>query len=319
MTNAARILPAKGMTSKRPGYITLCENGEIYERISVLEEMLSSCTICPRSCGVDRTRGELGVCRIPATAVVSAAHRHYGEEPPLVGSTGSGTIFMTGCNLSCVFCQNAEISQDRIGDPFTADELAHAMVRLAKQGCNNINFVTPTHQVAAIVAAIPRAVDLGLELPLVYNTGGYDSVETLKLLDGIFDIYMPDLKYADDRMARKYSGASDYVERSREAAVEMHRQVGDLVVDARGVAVRGMIIRHLVMPGGVAGTADVARFIAEELSPDSYVNIMDQYRPCHHAGDFPEIDRRITPEEFERAIMEAREAGLTRLAGFDDA
>jgi len=302
----------------RPGYIALCERGEIFERISALNTMLRSCTICPRGCGVDRTAGELGVCRTGAGAVVSAAHPHFGEEAPLVGTGGSGTIFMTGCNLGCVFCQNPEISHAGEGDPLTTDELARTMVRLQKLGAHNINFVTPTHQVAALIEALPRAVDLGLEVPLLYNSGGYDSAETIRLLDGVFDIYMPDIKYADDVVALRYSGAADYVERCREAASEMHRQVGCLVVDARGLAVRGMIIRHLVMPGGVAGTAGVARFIAKELSPESYVNIMDQYRPCHRATDFHELSRRITGEEYERAVADARSSGLVRLAGFDD-
>ncbi|MFQ5464475.1 MAG: radical SAM protein [Thermodesulfobacteriota bacterium] len=303
------------MRDRRPGYIELYENGELFGRVTRLGALMARCNICPRDCRVDRTAGKVGVCRTGSLPVVSAAHPHFGEEPPLVGRGGSGTIFMTGCNLRCVFCQNYDISHLCEGEEVTTERLAGMMVGLQRRGCHNINFVTPTHQTAQIVESLPRAVEQGLELPLVYNCGGYESVETLRLLDGIFDIYMPDMKYGSDEMARKFSGAGDYVERSREAVLEMHRQVGDLVVDSSGVAVRGLIIRHLVLPGGVAGTGEVVRFIAGEVSASSYVNIMDQYRPCYRAADHPEIARRISSEEFAGAVDAAMEAGLTRLCG----
>lgn len=303
------------MKDTRAGYVALYENGELFQRIEALREVMADCVICPRNCHVDRTAGRLGVCRTGPEPVVSAAIPHFGEEPPLVGRGGSGTVFLTNCNLRCVYCQNYDISHEGAGDIITTDELAAKMVRLQNLGCHNINFVTPTHQVFQILASLPRAVELGLEVPLVYNCGGYESVDTLRLLDGVFDIYMPDIKYGDDGMARKYSGADDYVEVAKAAVLEMHRQVGDLVVDRAGVAVRGLIIRHLVLPGGVSGTAEVMRFIAEEVSTGSYVNVMDQYRPCYRAEDFPDIARRITAEEFEEALEAARLAGLTRLAG----
>lgn len=306
------------MRDTRPGYIALYENGELFGRINRLREIMTDCTICPRNCHVDRTIGKLGVCRTGDKPVVSASHPHFGEEAPLVGWGGSGTVFLTNCNLRCVFCQNYEISHLGEGDEVTTDDLAGMMVRLQRIGCHNINFVTPTHQIAQIVESLPKAVEQGLELPLVYNCGGYEAVDTIKLLDGIFDIYMPDIKYGDNGMAKRFSGAGDYVDRCKEAVKEMHRQVGDLVIDKNGLAVRGLIIRHLVLPHGVAGTTAVVKFIAEELSTDSYVNIMDQYRPCWKAGDYPEISRRISAVEFEEALRAARDAGLRRLAGITE-
>jgi len=307
------------MSSFRPSYIALYERGELQGRVAALNKMLEDCTICPRNCRVNRTAGEKGFCKIGPLPVVSSAQPHFGEEPVLVGRYGSGTIFLTGCNLRCVFCQNYDISQLYHGEEVSIEDLSSMMIMLERQGCHNINFVTPTHQIAQIVAALPMAVELGLEVPLVYNCGGYESVETLKLLDGVFDIYMPDIKYSDNRMAEKYSKAPGYFDIVKAAVKEMHRQAGDLAVDREGVAERGLIIRHLVLPGGLAGTKEVVRFIAEEVSKDSYVNIMDQYRPCFKAVEIKGLDRRITTDEFEEAVKMAVNAGLKRVSCLMDA
>jgi putative pyruvate formate lyase activating enzyme len=298
------------MTPFKPAYIRLYESGELFSRINALKEILENCTLCPRNCRVDRTRGEVGLCRTGALPVVSSANPHFGEEPPLVGRFGSGTIFLTNCNLKCVFCQNYDISHLGAGEEVSTDELARLMTGLQRQGCHNINFVTPTHQTAQIVEALPRAIENGLSVPLVYNCGGYESLETIKLLDSIFDIYMPDIKYGDNAVAKRLSGAPDYVEKVKAALREMHAQVGDLATDESGIAMRGLIIRHLVLPHGLAGTAKVMKFIAEEISSDSYVNIMDQYRPCYKASEHEEISRPITKEEFNEAVKIARDAGL---------
>lgn len=298
-----------------PGYIKLYENGELFKRIRSLNECLSSCVICPRRCGVNRNRGVQGICRIGSIPVVSSVHPHFGEEPPLVGSGGSGAIFMTYCNMKCVFCQNFDISQEGNGEEVASEELSMMMVRLQKQGCHNINFVTPTHQVPQIAAALPKAIENGLQLPLVYNCGGYEEADTIRLLDGIFDIYMPDFKYGDEETAFMLSFAPGYVESAKAAIIEMHRQVGDLVLDADGIAQRGLIVRHLVLPGGLAGTGEVMRFIAKEVSKDAYVNIMDQYRPGYMAADNPELARPITKDEFAEAIRLAKDAGLRRIEG----
>ncbi len=303
------------MAPFRPAYIRLYESGELFSRINALNEILEDCTLCPRNCRVDRTRGEIGLCLTEALPVVSSANPHFGEEPPLVGSFGSGTIFLTNCNLKCVFCQNYDISHLGAGTEISTDELARLMTDLQRQGCHNINFVTPTHQTPQIVEALPRAIENGLSVPLVYNCGGYESLETIKLLDSIFDIYMPDIKYGDNAVAERLSAAPDYVEVVQAALKEMHAQVGDLATDESGIAMRGLIIRHLVLPHGLAGTARVMKFIAEEISPDSYVNIMDQYRPCYKAREHEEISRPITKEELNEAIKIARNAGLNRLAG----
>ncbi|MGD2063663.1 MAG: radical SAM protein, partial [Nitrospirota bacterium] len=242
-------------------------------------------------------------------------HAHTGEEPPLAGVFGSGTIFFTGCNLACVYCQNYDISHDRVGEVVSVEALAEMMVALQNRGCHNINLVAPTHQVPQILAALPSAIERGLMVPLVYNCGGYESLESLRLLDGVVDIYMPDLKYADADVGRELSGVPDYPQRSRAAVAEMHRQVGDLVVDRRGVAQRGLIVRHLVLPGGLAGTAAMARFVAEEISPSTYLNLMDQYYPCFMAFGHPLLARRATEREFAAAVLAVREAGLTRVEG----
>jgi len=235
---------------------------------------------------------------------------HFGEEAPLTGRHGSGTIFFSNCNLNCIFCQNFDISHEGEGNAVTASQLAHMMLELQEQRAHNINLVSPSHIVPQILEALPEAIEGGLNIPLVYNTGGYDSIATLKLLEGIVDIYMPDIKFSSDIQALFYCKAPDYPQIAREAVKEMHRQVGDLQLNSRGHAVRGLLVRHLVMPDGLAGTEQVMRFLADEISPDTYVNIMDQYRPCGDIKQFKELQRSITPEEFEEAMNAAREAGL---------
>jgi len=288
---------------------------ELEERVLKAEAILRSCTLCPRECRVDRTAGMRGFCRTGDRPFVSSWGPHFGEERPLVGQHGSGTIFFGNCNLGCLFCQNYTISHLGEGSETSFDALAEIMLELQDQGCHNINLVTPTHQMPMILRAILTASQAGLRLPVVYNCGGYESLGALQLLDGIVDIYMPDLKYADPEAAFRYSRARDYPEAARKAIKEMHRQVGDLVLDREGVALRGLLVRHLVLPENMAGTAEAVRFIAEEISKNTYVNIMDQYRPCYQAGQHPPLDRRITAREFRDAVDCARKAGLLRLDG----
>ncbi len=296
-----------------PSYITLHNKGVLAGRIKQAQELLRDCTICPRLCQVNRFSSRDGDCQTGALPVVSAHHPHFGEERPLVGRHGSGTIFLTSCNLRCVFCQNWEISHQMEGREISHQRLAEIMLELQSLGCHNINFVTPTHMAPQILASLPWAIEGGLKLPLVYNTSGYDRVETLELLEGVVDIYMPDIKYMDSVYAERYSGAEDYPQIVKKAVTEMHRQVGDLALDENGVAVKGLLVRHLVMPGGVAGTRKIMRFIAQEISPDTYVNLMNQYRPCGNACHYPEIARAITSQEFEEALRIAKEEGIRRL------
>lgn len=272
---------------------------------------LESCQICPRSCRVDRLQDEKGFCRGERHARIYSYAPHFGEEAPLVGIRGSGTIFFSGCNMACVFCQNYEISQLDQGMKARADGLATMMIRLQDLGCHNINFVSPTHFVPQILEALVMAKAKGLNVPLVYNSGGYDLVETLELLEGIFDIYMPDAKYGSDEMALKYSKASWYTHYMKTAILEMHRQVKDLVIQD-SIAKRGLLVRHLVLPGDLAGTAEVVRFLAEEISKETYLNVMGQYRPEYSACDYPELDRRLTVKEYRDAVLLAARAGLTR-------
>ena len=292
-------------------YLELYERGELEERAEKLAGLSSPCNLCPHRCRADRTSDKLGICDSPLEARVSSAFAHFGEEAPLVGRMGSGTIFFCGCNLRCMFCQNWEISHGLDpGHILSSQELASLMIDLQRQGCHNINFVTPTHYIHAIVSVLAIAASRGLSVPLVYNCGGYESLEVLACLDGVFDIYMPDAKFYDDDVAARFLKATDYGTRAREAFLAMHSQVGDLEISSGGIAVRGMLIRHLVMPEGLAGTAQWAAWIASELSPDSYVNIMDQYRPCHSAVGDKQIGRRLTSAEFRSAVEQARAAGL---------
>jgi putative pyruvate formate lyase activating enzyme len=294
-------------------YLETHRNGLFRERIEKALALLQNCTLCPRLCRVNRQEGEQGTCRAGRFPEVSSYSPHFGEERPLVGLHGSGTIFLTHCNLRCRFCQNYSISHLGEGREVTSERLARMMLELQNLGCHNINFVTPTHYVPQILEALPAAIEKGLRVPLVYNSSGYDSVSTLKILDGIFDIYMPDFKFARSGPADEYCLAADYPEVVRAAIREMHRQVGDLMLDDRGIARRGLLVRHLVLPEGLAGTAEVVRFLADEISPDTYLNIMDQYYPC---GDVPPrspLGRRISGDEYKEALEMARRAGLTRL------
>ncbi len=281
-------------------------------RAAGLRALMRPCRLCPRRCEVDRLGSELGACGTGAEPVVSSYGPHFGEESPLVGRQGSGTIFLTNCNLRCIFCQNCDISQFGEGREVSVDRLAQMMVDLQQRGCHNINWVTPTHQAPMLVEATQLALARGLRVPIVYNCGGYESVEALRLLDGIVDIYMPDAKYGGNEAGAQLSEAPDYWDRCREALLEMHRQVGDLEIDARGIATRGLLVRHLVLPEDMARTSVVMQYLAS-LSRDTYVNVMAQYRPQYRAGEVPAVARPLTREEFRRAVQEALDAGLHRL------
>lgn len=303
-------MPTKSFS---PIYIKTYEKGRFEKIEEKAEQMLMSCSVCPRKCGVDRTRGESGFCEAGYLPEVSSYSPHFGEESPLVGHHGSGTIFFTHCNLRCLFCQNYSISHLGEGQAVSVEKLAKMMLELQRLGCHNINFVSPTHFVPQILHALPAAIEGGLSVPLVYNTGGYDSLETLRLLDGVFDIYMPDFKYFRSDVAQRYSQAPDYPQVAKSGLKEMHRQVGDLQLDDKGIALRGLLVRHLVLPEDLAHTREVLHFLSTEISLNTYVNIMDQYYPC---GDIPPnspLQRRITPEEFNQALEWADMEGITRL------
>lgn len=300
-----------------PAYVALWRSGVLAERARSAVERLASCDLCARRCCVNRFETVAGaVCRTARRAVVHGAGPHHGEENPLRGWNGSGTIFFSWCNLRCVFCQNSEISQKGDGAEIGAEELAGTMLALQERGCHNVNLVTPSHVIAQILEALVIAAERGLRVPLVFNSGGYDSAEGLALLDGVVDIYMPDMKYGDSAAAKRYSQVPDYWEVNRAAVREMHRQVGDLVLDADGIAPRGLLVRHLVLPGDIANTARVLEFIAREISPQTYVNLMDQYRPCYRAAETPPLDRPLSVEDYRRAVALARRCGLTRLDGW---
>jgi len=295
-----------------PAYLKLSKN-DLKGKIRQAEEILKSCTLCPRNCLADRTAGIMGFCRTGDKPYVSSYNAHFGEEAPLVGHKGSGTIFFTHCNLGCIFCQNYSISHLGEGKEISFKALAGIMLTLQGYGCHNINFVTPTHQVPMILRSLEIAIDKGLKIPLVYNSGGYESVETLSVLEGVIDIYMPDFKFADPETAKRYAQATDYPGVAKAAIKDMHRQVGDLVTDDTGIALRGLLVRHLVLPEGLAGTEEIVRFISEEISPYTYTNIMAQYYPSYKAAGCPPLDRRITAEEYRQAVNAAKEAGLKRL------
>jgi putative pyruvate formate lyase activating enzyme len=283
------------------------------EKVRQAEEIFKSCTLCPRNCLADRTAGIMGFCRTGNKPYVSSYNAHFGEEAPLVGQKGSGTIFFTHCNLGCIFCQNYSISHLGEGREISFKALADIMLALQGYGCHNINLVTPTHQVPMILRSLEIAIDKGLKIPLVYNCGGYETIETLRVLEGVIDIFMPDFKFADPEAAKKYAQAKDYPAVAKDALREMHRQVGDLITDGRGVALRGLLVRHLVLPEGLAGTEEIVRFLAEEISPNTYTNIMAQYYPSFRASGYPPLDRRITAEEYRKAVDAAKKAGLKRL------
>jgi putative pyruvate formate lyase activating enzyme len=295
-------------------YTDLHACGELRRRADEALGWLARCVVCPHECGTDRRHEPGAFCRAGRLARVASAGPHYGEEPPLVGQGGSGTVFFSRCNLRCVYCQNHDISQRDAGDELLPDELAEMLLGVQEMGCENVNLVSPTHVTPQILDALDRAAARGLRIPLVWNTGGYERLETLRLLVGVVDVYLPDAKYADPEVGGRLSGVPDYPQRMRAALREMRRQVGDLVTDDRGVAVRGVMARHLVLPDGLAGTAETMRFIAAELSPDTYVNVMGQYRPAHRAGEHSETARSVERREIAEAIRLARESGLRRLA-----
>lgn len=297
-----------------PAYVKLHRSGELKKRGERLWQLMESCRLCPRMCEVDRLKGERGVCRATSQLLISSFHPHFGEERPLVGRYGSGTIFFTHCNLRCVFCINWEISHEGEGDVCSIQRLAQMMLRLQKMGCHNINVVTPTHYLPHILLALDISVEKGLRLPIVYNTCGWELVDIIKMLDGIVDIYMPDFKYSDGKMAAKYSaGAANYPDITKMAILEMHRQVGTAHPAKDGLLYRGLLIRHLVMPNNVSGSKEVLRWISENLPQDTYINIMSQYTPVYKAKDYPEINRRITAKEYDDIVRYAKDLGLTNL------
>jgi putative pyruvate formate lyase activating enzyme len=304
----------KRRASFEPSYLKLSKSGELKKRGEKLWKMMENCTLCPRQCGTNRIKGNRGFCRASSKLEIASFHPHFGEEKPLVGKYGSGTIFFTNCSLRCVFCINWEISQEGLGKERQIEELAKMMLALQERGCHNINLVTPTHYPAHILLAVDIAAKKGLRLPLVYNTCGWERIEILKVLDGIIDIYLPDFKYSDPKMAAKYSSAAlNYPELTQKALLEMHRQVGVAKPHKDGLMYRGLMIRHLVMPNRVGGTKKVIEWIAKNLPKDTYLNIMSQYTPVYKASQYPKIARRITRAEYQEAVQWAKEAGLTNL------
>lgn len=291
-------------------YLNLYKTGELKKRVDAALEMLHECRVCPRNCGIDRFAGKTGFCKSGRQLIVSSYTAHHGEEPPVSGTRGSGTVFFTNCNLRCIFCQNYQISQLGEGEPCTAEELSDMMLELQKLKCHNINWVSPSHFVPQILEGLLIAAGKGLHIPVVYNSNGYDSVVTLKLLDGIVDIYLPDLKYMDDKNADECSGVSDYVKYNLPAIKEMHRQVGNLVLDGQGVAISGMIVRHLVLPGDLSNTFAALDFLSKEISPEVHISLMSQYHPCHNAEGHPVLSRRLAKEEYARAVEYAVSLGL---------
>lgn len=297
-----------------PSYLRICRSGELARRVEEALAALADCTVCPRDCHVDRLHDDArqALCRTGRHARVGNYFPHFGEEDCLRGALGSGTIFFSYCNLKCVFCQNHDLSWDGLGAPCPPDELARMMLELQERGCHNINFVTPEHVVPQLLEGLLRAVERGLRLPLVYNTSAYDSQESLRLLDGVIDVYMPDFKFWDEDTAKWIVKAKDYPEVARRTIREMHRQVGDLTFHDNGLARRGLLVRHLVMPNGLANTREIMRFLAREVSPDTYVNIMDQYRPAGRAERYEIINRALLRSEHQEAVRIAREEGLWR-------
>ncbi|MGC9197234.1 MAG: radical SAM protein [Syntrophobacteraceae bacterium] len=298
----------------RPGYLDLFESGELLRRAKALEAKLKRCDLCPRQCGVDRTNGALGYCGVGCLPRVASVNLHHWEEPPISGTGGSGTLFFSGCTLGCIFCQNYPISQMGVGKDISIEELAHGMLQLQKKGAHNINLVTSTHQMPAVVKALVLAAQKGLAIPLVYNSSGYESIKTLKLFDQIIDIYLPDIKYCDPRAAGKYSGAPDYVERNREALIEMWTQVGPLLTDNSGIAFKGMMVRHLVLPQNLAGSQQSFSFLARHMGSQVWVSLMNQYFPAHKGPITPPLDRKTTEEEYEAAFAALTQLGI--LNGF---
>ncbi len=294
-------------------YINTFSTGLLDKKVIQAKKLLENCNLCPRQCNVDRTLGKLGFCQTGMDSIVCSYNPHFGEESPLVGKHGSGTIFFSGCNLLCNFCQNYEISHGREGQECNDDMLANMMLNLQQQGCHNINIVTPSHVVPQILSALQIAIPQGLSVPIVYNTGGYDSVETLHLLDGIIDIYMPDFKFFSSKTAKITDMPEDYSEVVKKALLEMHKQVGDLVTDSSGIAQSGLLVRHLVLPDKLAGTKEIMNFLSKEISTNTYVNIMSQYRPCGTAHKIRSLSRNISVKEYKDALKIAKNEGIIRL------
>jgi putative pyruvate formate lyase activating enzyme len=305
-------LKVKGIGMWEPSYLRLYESGELDQRIEKLHQILASCELCPRKCRVNRLENEKGICRSGKELMISNYGPHFGEEAPLVGRGGSGTIFLTNCNLLCVYCQNYEISHLGYGHVRSEDQVAKYMMNLQNRGCHNINFVTPTHFTPQLVKATKLAIVKGLRLPLIWNCGGYENTETIELLEDIVDIYMPDIKYGETEPAKQFSKAPNYFPVIKEVVKKMHQQVGDLHLDSRGIAQRGLLIRHLVLPKDLAGSENVLTFIAEEISKHTYVNVMSQYRPEGNAYTFEELNQYPSRKEFTKAITIATKLGLTR-------
>jgi len=305
------------VTTFYPSYLDLINRGELEERRKILEEILSECALCPRECGVNRTEGEEGFCRTAMKIPLASYGPHFGEEFPLVGRCGSGTVFFSHCNLGCIFCQNYDISHGHGGSLISPSHLAEVFLEIEERGCHNLNLVTPTHVIPQILEALQIAVMKGFFLPLVYNCGGYESRKVIELLSGVVDVYMPDFKFMDDSVALRLTGARDYVAHAKEAVEEMYRQVGDLKTDTLGIARRGMIVRHLLLPGGISGISDLLEYLAEALGPGIYLNIMDQYRPCYRAWEYPPLEGRVSRMEWENAVSLAKELGFTRVDGVE--
>jgi putative pyruvate formate lyase activating enzyme len=301
------------MNELYPSYLNLLDEDLLADRVVEAYRHLSICDVCAWECPVDRRAGKLGVCRTGELARISSYGPHFGEESPLSGTRGSGTIFFTRCNLRCQYCQNHDISQTDRGDEVEPESIAEMMLELQSRGCHNINFVSPSHVVPQILAAVLIAAQAGLRIPLVYNTGGYDSMGMLELLDGVIDIYMPDMKYSDPVVAKRYSRIPDYPQINQKAVKEMHRQVGDLSVDKDGIAVRGLLVRHLVLPDNLAGTDEVVRYLCERVSQNTYLNIMNQYHPAYKSHHYPALNRRLTDQEYQSAVDFAIAAGMTNL------
>lgn len=290
------------MNGYYPSYRNLLKNNLFEERIERAGRLYSPCLLCPRKCKAKRKEGQKGVCRVSDKLFIASYNLHFGEEPPISGYKGSGTIFFSYCNLRCVYCQNYPISQLAVGREVSIEDLSNIMILLEKRGAHNINLVTPTHYVYHILKAIYLASKKGLSIPIVYNTSGYESLDALFLLDGIVDIYLTDIRYFNNKFSLKYSGVPDYKERVVQAVKEMYRQVGNLLLDERGIGLHGLIIRHLVLPNNISSTEQVLKFIKENISPYTYISLMNQYFPAHRAKEFPEINRKITKEEFDKAV-----------------
>jgi len=298
-----------------PLYLEKLTLPALHQKAQALNQLFVECRLCPNECMAKRTKGETGDCHSTDEVIISSVGSHFGEEPPLVGTNGSGTIFFTNCNLDCKFCQNYDISHLGMGEKVSITDLARTMLQLQQRGCHNINLVTPTHFTPQIVDALILAIEKGLELPIVYNCGGYESIETLKLLENIVDIYMPDIKYSIDENALKYSGAQNYWQTVKLALKEMHRQVANLKISKRGIAQRGLLVRHLILPNDVAGSKAVIDFVADEISTETYLNIMDQYQPAYNVRKYEKLNRRITPSEYDEVVDYAFNKGLRR--GFE--